>query len=207
MKFQAFYIFLIFTGIVLSIELKGSIVPNAYLSSPRFLPSTIILLSSANILKKTHITFKGSFSIKNVTKGSYLLEVVCSTHIFDPLRVDVSLIKEAQTDKLDLSSEKNSETSSLERIQVYKVYPGNKWDDFGPKMPYPIQFSPKGVQSYDIKEDASKILLLKNPIVQLSIVTVIILFILPRLMGTLDTEQLMEHQRAQAQKKEKDRPR
>ncbi|KTW26143.1 hypothetical protein T552_04196 [Pneumocystis carinii B80] len=204
MKFQVLYIFLILAKLVLSIELKGSIIPNAYLSSPKHLPSsTVILLSSANILKRTHLTSRGDFSIKNVTEGSYLLEVVCSTHLFDPLRVDISLIKKTQTNEIDLSAEKDSETSYLELIKVYKVYRGNKWDDFGPKMPYPIQFSPVGVQSYDVKKGSSKILLLKNPIIQLSIIAIIILFVFPKLMATVDTEQLMEYQRVQAQRKER----
>ncbi|CCJ28352.1 unnamed protein product [Pneumocystis jirovecii] len=171
----------------LHVYLKGSILPNKFLSSTKELsPSTVILLSAANILKKTRPTSKGHFCIENVEKGSYLLEVLSFTHRFDPLRVDIFSIEDVLAKGLNVST-KDQETQLPTLIQIYQIYKGHAWDDFGPRMPYPIQLSPTGIESYDPKRESLKILsLFKNPMVQIIIVTMISLFIFPKLMTMLD---------------------
>src|SRR5271170_5755085 len=57
-------------ALVLGLDITGSIASNGHLSTPAILPpSTLLILSSANLEYKTHPSPSGSFTFRNITAG------------------------------------------------------------------------------------------------------------------------------------------
>ena len=113
---------------VRGVDISGSILSNAHLPSPAFLPpSTSIVLSSTNLEYRTHPAPNGEFIFRNVTAGpSYILQIECLTHDFLPLRID----------------------TQNEDVEVYQTFRGNQWSHRGAKFAYPIEIAPSGKADY-----------------------------------------------------------
>jgi hypothetical protein len=67
----------------------------------------------------------GSFTVNNVPKGSYVVEVIHPAHIFEPARVDIT-----STGKIRARRVNNIQTSSVSTLQ------------------YPLKFKPRGNAKY-----------------------------------------------------------
>jgi Protein of unknown function (DUF2012) len=126
------HILLLLFSVLLSftkaLDIGGSIFSNAHLLSTASLPpTTLLILSSANLEYKTHPSPSGSFKFRNVTSGSsYLLHIECLTHSFPPLRID----------------------TQSGNMEVYQTFPGNAWSHRGAKLAYPIEISPTAQADY-----------------------------------------------------------
>lgn len=67
---------------------------------------------------------------RNVTQGSYLLDIHCATHAFAPLRVDVSPILDgALEDGVPGHGEVKLE------VKAWETYRGNDWGNKGEEAP------------------------------------------------------------------------
>ncbi|KAK9365590.1 hypothetical protein V1509DRAFT_632793 [Lipomyces kononenkoae] len=143
-----------------------------------FSPDTEIILRSAEAKYNTYVRADGqSFVFLNVSEGAYALSIKSAEHIFPTLRVDV-----AETD-----------------VEVFVSHPGNEWSFKGPRQPYPIELRPFGpAVYYQYREGFNILKLFKNPMLMISLLTLGMVFVLPKIMDSLDPEQLKEIQQEQA---------
>lgn len=96
--------------------------PSHLLPNPRALPpSTHATLTSLGANAAAYLTPSNAFLFRNVSEGSYLLDVHCSTHAFAPLRVDV----------LPLVAGDTGDAAAGLRVKAWETYRGNDWDNKG----------------------------------------------------------------------------
>lgn len=109
---------LFLSALVSAFTIEGSFAPSPLLPNPASLPpSTSLTLTTSGITKRTLIQRDNKFVFRNVSEGSYLLDVQCQTHHFGPLRIDV-----------DRSGD----------VKVHMTFRGNEWSNIGEKRNYPI---------------------------------------------------------------------
>jgi len=103
-------------------------VPATHHLNPNVLPpSTHATLSSASLnpLKRSApLSVHNTLVFRNVTPGSYLVDVHCPTHAFQPLRLDVVWPVDAV----------GRHGKQLE-VGVWETYRGNDWDNKGEVVP------------------------------------------------------------------------
>jgi hypothetical protein len=115
MHISPFLSHLLLLPLALSLHLRISLPSSSALSNPSTLPpSTRASLTTLHTQLSAPLRVDSSFDFRNVTAGSYLLDVHCPTHAFAPLRVDV---REGEKD---------------EEVQVWGTYLGNEWENKGP---------------------------------------------------------------------------
>jgi len=174
---RLFFLFFLLPCLINALDIKGSIVPNVHLPSTAALPpSTLLILTSADLLYKTHPSSSGSFTFHNVTVGpSYLLQVESLTHSFPRLRI---------------------ETQGAE-VKVYQTVQGNSWSTRGIQLFYPIQLSASSRADYYLPRSGFKIdSVLKNPMILLAMFSMAVMFVIPKMTAGLD-QQALEEYRAQ----------
>lgn len=88
--------------------------PNPFLLPP----STHATLSSLHQRFDAPLTVLNTFGFRNVTPGSYLLDVHCATDAFQPLRVDVSDDGE---------------------VKAWQTFRGNEWANKGEEVPVKVE--------------------------------------------------------------------
>lgn len=100
------------------------------LPNPRSLPpSTHATLVSLGLgPAPAYLTPSNAFVFRNVSEGSYLLDVHCATHAFAPLRVDVLPLSAG-----DVGSGKAEEEQGPAglRVRAWETFRGNDWDNKG----------------------------------------------------------------------------
>ncbi|KAK7204789.1 hypothetical protein BZA70DRAFT_184683 [Myxozyma melibiosi] len=117
------------------------------------------------------------FAFVNVSEGSYQLRVNCIEHIFPVLRVDVG----------------------ENEVEVFLTHPGNDWTVTGARQPYPVELKPVGkAVYYQVREGFNVLKLFKNPMLIISLFTLVMVFVLPKMMENMDPEQLKELQEQQS---------
>ena len=84
-------------------------------------PSTTASLTTTSHLLNTPLRADNSFDFRNVSAGSYLLDIHSHSHLFAPLRVDVAHITEHH----------GSEGEKLPEVQVWGTFRGNEWENKG----------------------------------------------------------------------------
>ncbi|KAK9242653.1 hypothetical protein V1506DRAFT_546845 [Lipomyces tetrasporus] len=143
-----------------------------------FSPTTEVVLRSAEAKYKSYIRADGeSFVFLNVTAGSYVLSVNSIEHAFPTLRVDVA----------------------ENEVEVFLAHRGNEWGFKGARQPYPIELKPFApAVYYQYREGFNVLKLFKNPMLLIGLLTLIMVFVLPKMMDSLDPEQLKEIQQQQA---------
>lgn len=98
--------------------IRGSIPPSNLLINPSELPAdTTITLTTSGIKRSTLLRANNSFVFRNVSEGSYILDTLCSTHHFAPLRVDVTRDG---------------------GVSVVQTFRGNAWSNSGERREMPI---------------------------------------------------------------------
>lgn len=101
-------------ALALCARVRVSIIHSASLPNPAALsPSTSASLTALGHLYVAPLGIDNSFDFRNVSAGSYLLDVVSSTHFFAPLRVDVG------------------EAVGAESVEAWGTWRGNEWDNKG----------------------------------------------------------------------------
>ncbi|TPX34649.1 hypothetical protein SmJEL517_g02682 [Synchytrium microbalum] len=70
---------------------------------------------------------------------------------------------------------------------------GTNWKTLGPVMPYPLVLEVKAKTDYFEKREGFNILgLLMNPMILMSVVSLLMIFVLPKVMSSIDPETLKE---------------
>jgi non-ribosomal peptide synthetase component F len=96
-------------------------IPTTPLVNPSTLPPTThATLQSSGEPQDARLTRSNSFNFHNVSAGSYLATIYSRDHVFEPLRIDVS-IEEA----VEGSGEKK------EVVRAWQTFVGNEWDNKG----------------------------------------------------------------------------
>uniref|UniRef100_A0A8D8QUJ5 ER membrane protein complex subunit 7 n=1 Tax=Cacopsylla melanoneura TaxID=428564 RepID=A0A8D8QUJ5_9HEMI len=112
----------------------------------------------------------GSFTIKNVPTGSYVLEVVNPDFMFDPIRVEINSKGKFRARKVDY-------------IQLSKIT----------QLPYPLKLKTVGkIKYFQTREQWRATDLLFNPMVLMMVAPLFLIMILPRLMNDPETRKEME---------------
>jgi hypothetical protein len=127
----------ILAPLVYAAHLRLAIAPNNHLSNPSILlPSTTASLTTLSRTYTTPLRVDNTFDFRNVSKGSYLLDVHCHTHVFAPLRVDVG-----QT--------VGEEEGLGEKVEVWGTFRGNEWSNKGPVVE--VQDLGQGIKIFEAR--------------------------------------------------------
>ncbi|CAK7266856.1 hypothetical protein SEPCBS57363_002303 [Sporothrix epigloea] len=152
------------------------------------------------------ITASGKLVFANVTAGSFLGEVHCSTHVFGPLRVDVA----------EESGAENAGTNWLV-TRVTQTYRGNDWANQGevlqrvlpansasssasatPSPTFLVAPLSMGTKSYYSERSKFNVLsLLKNPMILMALVAMGVMFGLPKILDQMDPEMRADFEERQ----------
>lgn len=120
-----------------------------------------------------HIGFMredGSFTIKNVPTGSYVLEVISPDYMFDPVRVEINNKGKIRARKMNY-------------IQLSQLI----------LLPYPLKLKSVGkIKYFQTREQWRVTDLLFNPMVLMMVAPLFLIMILPRLMNDPETRKEME---------------
>ncbi|KAJ3283817.1 hypothetical protein HK104_010216 [Borealophlyctis nickersoniae] len=157
---------------VSAVEVKGYIVPNAVLADLTELgPRTRVVLNGGAEI--AYVEEDGAFSFKNVPDGRHLLEVVTGSYHFDKIRLDVS------------------GASVVPSVTV----PGTSWATVGHLLPYPLELSPRYRYDFFVPREGFNIFsLLSNPMLLMSLGTLVMVFVMPKLAQALPEEEPQQQQ-------------
>lgn len=93
-----------------------------HLPNPSLLPpSTRATLTTLGAALSAPLSTANTFVFRNVSRGSYLVDVHCLTQAFAPLRLDV--VSDAEGDEEKLA------------VQAWETYRGNDWGNKGEGVP------------------------------------------------------------------------
>ncbi|KAG0241811.1 ER membrane protein complex subunit 7 [Actinomortierella wolfii] len=119
----------------------------------------------------------GKFAF-DVPEGAYSLEVRSPQYIYPAIRVTVS--------------EKGS--------TAYLVTYGSDWSNSENRLPMPLILSPRAESSYFVPREGFKIShLFANPMMLMMGFSVLMLFVMPKLMANMDPQAMEEMQEFQSQ--------
>lgn len=112
--------------LALATRLRVTIPPSPQLPNPAVLPSsTHATLTTLSNQYTAALRFDNTFDFKNVSSGSYLLDVHCHSHGFAPLRVDV--VEKA----VEKAVKVTEGTEDVKEVQVWGTFRGNEWNNKG----------------------------------------------------------------------------
>jgi hypothetical protein len=132
---------------ILAAHLRIYIPPTTVLPHPNALPaSTYAILTTLGHIFSAPLRADNTFDFRNLTSGSYLLDVHSHTYNFSPLRVDVQ-------DGLKVIDGGNGILSSSE-VQVFGTFRGNEWSNKGEVIP--VEEITVGVWGFEVKASGSK---------------------------------------------------
>ncbi|RDL38270.1 Uncharacterized protein BP5553_02610 [Venustampulla echinocandica] len=180
-------------------------------SSPQLLfPSTLPASTSATLTTLSHsycapLRADNTFSFRNVTSGSYLLDVHAHTHFFLPLRVDIH-----EPAHHTPPTKKTDPATTTPEVEVWGTFRGNEWANKGEVVAVKkIVEQGKEVWTFDAKPAAgekeyfivrqgfSPLGLLKNPMILIAGASMLVVFGMPYLMDNMDPEMKAEFEERQ----------
>ncbi|KAK3397187.1 hypothetical protein B0T20DRAFT_415477 [Sordaria brevicollis] len=163
-----------------------------------FPPSTHGTLSTFGQTKSAPLSVSNTLVFRNVTQGSYLLDIHCPTHAFAPLRVDVAPV-------LDGVLEEGGGHGEVKlQVKAWETYRGNDWDNKGEEAPRQvlkgaggqgvgIGAKVLGEKGYFMERSKFNALsILRNPMILLGLVSMVIIFGMPKLVENMDPEMRAE---------------
>jgi hypothetical protein len=132
--------------LALATHLRVSIPSSQQLPHPNTLPaSTQAALTTLLNTYSAPLRFDNTFDFRNVSSGSYLLDVHCHTFAFAPLRVDVHEVTKAVA---------GSEV--VPEVQVWGTFRGNEWSNKGEAVQVKEVEGEVGVWEFDVKAQGGK---------------------------------------------------
>ncbi|KAI8825984.1 uncharacterized protein EV422DRAFT_617002 [Fimicolochytrium jonesii] len=139
--------------------LSGQIISNQILSDISALgPNTKVTIDGG--LLTTYVTLDGSFSFADVPEGNHILRVVSHLYSFDQVRVVVS----------------------SNGIMAYVSPAGTDWKRPGPPLLTPLSLPARGKYDFFVPREAFNFMsLLSNPMLLMSGVSMLLVFVLPKL--------------------------
>ncbi|KAI9846170.1 MAG: hypothetical protein M1837_004284 [Sclerophora amabilis] len=159
---------------------------------PSLPASTTATLTTLGKTYTTHLTRSNLFHFRDLSPGSYLLDVHCRDWSFAPLRVDVSSLGEGDKDSAQDGDDQL-------KVEVYQTFRGNEWKNKGErKRERPVVLGLVGRREYySQREGFSPLSLLKNPMILLAGFSMLIIFGMPYLMENMDEETRQELEETQ----------
>ncbi|CZS88910.1 hypothetical protein WAI453_010519 [Rhynchosporium graminicola] len=185
--------------LVLATHLRVSIPSTPLLQHPSTLPpSTHATLTTLSHHYSAPLTTTNSFDFRNVTCGSYLLDIHCHTHVFAPLRVDVT----------ESSGKKVVDGVDEKEVQVWDTFRGNEWGNKGEVKEVKEVEDRVGVWGFEVtcvgkkeylieRSGFSPMSILKNPMILIAGVSMILVFGMPYIMDNMDEETKAEFAESQ----------
>lgn len=151
-------------------------------------PTTHATLSTLSEYRSAPLSSVNTFVFHNVTPGSYLADVHCTTDGFRPLRIDVSV-----------------DQDGAELIQAWDTFRGNEWGNKGELVPVREGSAGKGVDVKSIgkkmyfmdRPSFSILSILKNPMILMGLVSMVIFIGMPKLVENMDPETKAEFEASQ----------
>ncbi len=115
--------------LVSAASLSFIIPPSALIPNPGALPpSTSATLTDLGRTYTAPLQRDNRLTFRNISAGSYLLDVQCRDYVFAPLRVDVS---------------------SNDKMEAWQTFRGHEWDNNGEKMTErPVELKVLGGKEY-----------------------------------------------------------
>lgn len=163
-------------SIVSAARISISIPPSPpQLPNPATLPSSThaILLGPPGVRFDVPLRRDNTFSFPNVDEATYLLSIHSRDHVFPPLRIDVS---------------KSEDGSPQQTITAWQTFRGNEWSNKGQEYgsgqdEVTFEVRPVAQKDFYIERGGFNLLgFLKSPMILMSLVSVVMIFGLPKLM-------------------------
>jgi hypothetical protein len=153
------------SGYTISGQLDESILP---LTAADFQTTTLMLLSPNAAPIETFLQKSGQFKFSNVSVGSYVLHLQ-----------SITLTVESDYRVVVLK----------DQVLVNKLFAGHDWQqDVGPVVDYPITLEPITRNNYiEERESFSPLKMLKSPMVLLMILSLGMVFLMPKLLDRLES--------------------
>ncbi|KAJ2998338.1 hypothetical protein NUW58_g355 [Xylaria curta] len=167
-----------------------TIPPSAQIPNPAALPpSTHATLTALGASHVAPLTVDNTFVFRNVTPGSYLGDVHCTTHGFAPLRVDVISV---------VAGEDNNAGGGDANLRVWETFRGNDWENKGEEIrpaivggAFPVKVLGSKVY-YTERGSFSVLSILKNPMILMGLVSLALFIGMPKLVENMDPETRAE---------------
>ncbi|OBT86687.1 hypothetical protein VE02_04629 [Pseudogymnoascus sp. 03VT05] len=173
--------------LTLALHLRVVLPPTASLLTPSLLPpSTTASLTTQGHVYTAPLGESSTFDFRNVSAGSYLLDVVGSTHVFAPLRVDIA--------------------EGEGEVKAWGTWRGNEWENRGEVVEVGVwgregrvvEVKAVGLKEYLIERTGfSPLSILKNPMILMAGVAMLVMFGMPKLMENMDPETRAEFEERQ----------
>lgn len=153
-------------------SIEGLITVNSILTSISSLgPTTRITLNHGQY--STYLKEDGSFTLQNIPPGTYTLNIENMYYTFERIRIDIS----------------------KESIQATSSNLGTDWKQMGSSIAYPLLLEAKSKIEYFEKRDGFNVWkFISNPMILMSGGSLLTIFILPKLMGSIDPDLMKEIQ-------------
>jgi ER membrane protein complex subunit 7 len=167
---------LLSAGLTTAARLSVSIPPSPpQLPNPATLPASThaVLLGPPGIRYDVPIRKDNRFVFHSIEEASYLLSIHSRDHVFPPLRIDVS---------------KSEGDATQQSITAWQTFRGNEWSNKGPQYgtgenALSIEVRPMAQKDFYMERGGFNILsFLKSPMILMSLVSVVMIFGLPKLM-------------------------
>lgn len=155
--------------------IEGKVIPPE-IASPEWLTSTRIIVNGGEQLG--FLRSDGSFSVHNLSPGSYVVEVANPDHTYEPVRVDIN-------------SKGKFRARRVNYIQSNLIQ----------TLAYPLKLKSRGpFQYFQIRETWRITDFLMNPMVLMMVVPLLLIMVLPKLMNAADPETQREMNQMQMPK-------
>ncbi|KAJ3081585.1 hypothetical protein HK102_002246 [Quaeritorhiza haematococci] len=157
-------------------SLEGRVAPNQILDDiSKLHPRTRVIINGGQFV--AYVEDDGSFSFPNLPLGSHLLEVISNEYYFDKIRLDV--------------------TSAAVVPSI--TLPGTSWSKHGPYLRQPLELTAKAKLNYFVPREGFNILsLFSNPMMLMTGFSLLMFFVMPKMMANIDPEAMKEMQQQQA---------
>ncbi|KAH0537034.1 hypothetical protein FGG08_006132 [Glutinoglossum americanum] len=152
--------------------------PTPLLPDPSHLPpSTHATLTTLNRTYTAPLQRPSRFTFRNLTAGSYLLDVHCRDYAFGALRVDVG--------------------ADAGAVEVWQTFRGNEWGNRGERLGLGeggvVEVRPAAAKAFfEERAGFSPLALLRSPMILLAVVSMGLMFGLPYMLDNMDPEMRAE---------------
>ncbi|UNI20350.1 hypothetical protein JDV02_006445 [Purpureocillium takamizusanense] len=172
-------------------------------------PSTHATLSSLGAHHAAPLSTVNTFVFRNVSAGSYLVDVHCPTEAFRPLRLDVGPAAANAAEKREKNNNGEAEAEGEQQrlvVQAWETFRGNDWGNKGEVMALTeggatgagVHVRWMGKKNYFMERPKFSILsILKNPMILMGLVSMLIFIGMPYLMDNMDPEMKAEFEAQQ----------
>ncbi|KAJ6439524.1 putative PEP5 protein [Purpureocillium lavendulum] len=165
-------------------------------------PSTHATLSTLGAHHAAPLSTLNTFVFRNVSAGSYLVDVHCPTEAFRPLRIDVGPPSAAAASAEGGAAAAGGDGADRLVVQAWETFRGNDWGNKGEVMALTegggVHVRWMGKKNYFMERPKFSILsILKNPMILMGLVSMLIFIGMPYLMDNMDPEMKAEFEAQQ----------